>query len=145
MKKTKHRNGMVEILKRNGNKLVCRCDCGRVFSSTTSRFHKSKSCGCLKQTALKSRSKIKTGDRFGFLEALNPSEKDNSGNAIWSCRCFCGKERKVRSSSLLSGKSKSCGCVSAALRNESFYANHPELAQKLLNKGNIKAHTKKGG
>jgi 5-methylcytosine-specific restriction endonuclease McrA len=29
----------------------------------------------------------------------------------WMCRCICGKEMFVYSNSLISGKSKSCGCV----------------------------------
>lgn len=34
------------------------------------------------------------------------------GNSIyWFCRCSCGTEKSVASSSLLSGRSQSCGCL----------------------------------
>lgn len=32
---------------------------------------------------------------------------------MWSCVCDCGKEKIVRSTHLLSGKSRSCGCTSS--------------------------------
>jgi len=31
-------------------------------------------------------------------------------NAVWLCRCDCGTERAVKSSQLVQGKTKSCGC-----------------------------------
>lgn len=130
----KNRNGMVEIVRRRGRNLTCKCDCGKTFNTTQERFYKAKSCGCLKKETLKKRAKIKPEDRFGFLSVQNSAGKDDSGNYRWNCLCFCGNLIAVRSSSLLSGKSKSCGCVATALRNDSFYANHPVLAQRLLKK-----------
>lgn len=52
-----------------------------------------------------------TGIRFGRLIVL---EKDNTerktSNAFWKCKCDCGNEVIVRSTSLRNGISKSCGC-----------------------------------
>jgi hypothetical protein len=61
-------------------------------------------------------AKIKdiSGQRFGRLFVLRFTEiKDRS--AHWLCRCDCGAEREIRSSYLLSGHSKSCGCLSREL------------------------------
>jgi hypothetical protein len=128
----KNKNGQLSVVKRNGNNLVCRCDCGELIKTTKAKFYKAKSCGCLRTQALKSRSKIHQSDKFGFLEAIRPLEKDAHGNSRWECLCFCGSRIVVRSSNLLSGKSKSCGCVSAGIRNETYYANHPELAKRYI-------------
>lgn len=128
----KKRNGLVEVINQHGKELTCKCDCGRVFKTNQSKFYKAKSCGCLKTSKLRARAKIIPGQKFGFLTAAESAGKDEFNNALWNCNCFCGNKIKARSSSLLSGKAKSCGCVSAALRNETFYANHPELAQKIL-------------
>lgn len=130
----KTKNGLLTIVKKHGDSIVCRCECGQTIKTTKDKFYKAKSCGCLKIKRLQERSKIKVGTKFGFLEAIEPFGKDDYGNYLWLCRCFCGNERKIRSSKLLSGKSKSCGCVASALRNESFYSNHPALAEKVLKK-----------
>jgi hypothetical protein len=128
----KNKNGQLNVVKRNGNNLICRCDCGKIIKTTKSKFYKAKSCGCLRIQALKSRSKIQESDKFGYLQAVKSLGKDSNGNSRWECLCFCGTKIIVRSTNLLSGKSKSCGCVSSAIRNESYYANHPELAKKYI-------------
>lgn len=54
------------------------------------------------------------GRTFGRWTALSHSNKK------WTCRCACGMEKAVDSSSLRDGRSTSCGCFSAeqlALRN----------------------------
>ena len=35
----------------------------------------------------------------------------NQGYASWYCRCACGTMRRVKSHNLLSGQSRSCGCI----------------------------------
>ena len=48
--------------------------------------------------------------RFGLLEVLRRAPGDTRyGNAIWLCRCCCGREVPVRGDHLVSGKRKSCG------------------------------------
>lgn len=51
-----------------------------------------------------------SGRKFGRLTAIASSTVDN-GNVLWHCSCDCGQEVSVRSSSLLGGKVKSCGCL----------------------------------
>lgn len=49
------------------------------------------------------------GQRFGKWTVIEPSENRN-GLTMWLCRCDCGNEKYVRSTHLLNGASKSCGC-----------------------------------
>lgn len=49
------------------------------------------------------------GKIFGRLTAISLCPKSGWG-IKWLCRCECGNERQILSSSLLNGKIKSCGC-----------------------------------
>lgn len=53
-----------------------------------------------------------TGRSFGRLVALYRSENTNSGQTRWNCVCECGIKKIVNSRDLLSGKTRSCGCLS---------------------------------
>jgi hypothetical protein len=64
-----------------------------------------------------------TGQRFGLLTALRLDEKRcKPCYFYWLCSCDCGGETSVRSSTLLSGDTRSCGCMrrqrTAALNKE---------------------------
>ena len=53
-----------------------------------------------------------TGQRFGRLIAIKSTNKRNVGrNVIWLCKCECGNTSEISSGSLLSGDTKSCGCL----------------------------------
>lgn len=52
-----------------------------------------------------------TGQRFGKWFVINRAESDKFGHAQWLCRCDCGNEKIVNSTSLKSGRSKNCGCI----------------------------------
>ena len=55
-----------------------------------------------------------TGRRFGRLIAKSASRKrDQSGNVFWNCLCICGVKKLVRGTSLLLGRTRSCGCLLA--------------------------------
>jgi len=54
------------------------------------------------------------GKKFGKLTVFDEGKvkKVKSGTRkYWKCRCDCGNEAEVVSASLVSGKTKSCGCV----------------------------------
>lgn len=51
-----------------------------------------------------------SGQQFGRLTALRPSEK-NDGRKAWVCLCQCGQETEIRGANLRSGKTMSCGCL----------------------------------
>lgn len=48
--------------------------------------------------------------RFGRLVAIKIVGKEPNGEFLWECDCDCGKKTIVRSSSLISGHTTSCGC-----------------------------------
>lgn len=56
-----------------------------------------------------------TGLVFGRLSVLVKSGKNKSGNSTWLCRCECGNEKVILSSSLISGDATSCGCYAREL------------------------------
>lgn len=60
-----------------------------------------------------------TGKTFGRLTAIERGSTVK-GHSRWRCRCACGAERLVYSSSLLTGNTASCGC----LRVERTSARH---------------------
>jgi hypothetical protein len=99
---------------KDGNKLLCKCDCGneKLVKAEYFKYGKVKSCGCLL-----SKNKIKDikGQKSGKLTAVEFTGKIENHSAIWLCECDCGNEIEVESSDFTSGRIKSCGC----LRSES--------------------------
>jgi len=51
------------------------------------------------------------GHIFGRLRVLGEAGRDKHGNALWRCRCTCGKEKVIGRGALKSGRVKSCGCL----------------------------------
>ena len=51
------------------------------------------------------------GKRFGKLVVLYDTKERKDGRIIWHCICDCGKECNVKSSNLIQGRTKSCGCL----------------------------------
>jgi hypothetical protein len=61
-----------------------------------------------------------TGTRFGRLVAMAPHHR-NDHHWFWSVRCDCGTEKTVRADRMVSGHTRSCGC----LARETAPANLP--------------------
>jgi hypothetical protein len=60
-----------------------------------------------------------TGQKYGRLTVLSvrladPESKDRS--RVCFCRCECGKTVDVKAASLKSGNTKSCGCITTAIK-----------------------------
>jgi hypothetical protein len=51
------------------------------------------------------------GIKFGRLEVIGFSHKDHKSNSYFDCRCECGTVKTVAQNHLVSGKTKSCGCL----------------------------------
>lgn len=56
-----------------------------------------------------------TGQTFGYLEVISPTNKRINRKVVWKCKCICGKEVEVLSTNLTSGRTKSCGCKTKEL------------------------------
>lgn len=116
---------------KHGYYWLCQCDCGNRVEvlGYNLKSGNTTSCGCNKKTHKKKedtpinrekRKSIKNqfqpkniaGYKFGEWVALYRTDRKNStGSYYWHCQCSCGTERDVDIGSLLSGKSKSCGCI----------------------------------
>lgn len=117
------RYGRLTVLEKTDQRLCervvwkCRCDCGNVAYVTASRLKSgtTKSCGCA--GAHTNRMDI-SGQRFGRLIALEPTDKHLCNSVIWKCRCDCGKTAEVAAINLRNGNTRSCGCLSAEVHSE---------------------------
>lgn len=50
------------------------------------------------------------GRKFGELIVIKRNYPNRNGQAIWLCKCNCGKEKNIRGQSLRNGNIKDCGC-----------------------------------
>jgi len=92
----------------------CLCDCGNTVSVRTGNLTSGNtlSCGCMqKKIAKEPKFKDLTGQRFGKLVVLRPTAERKYGNVMWECQCDCGNIAMIKGSLLVSGKTKSCGCL----------------------------------
>lgn len=93
----------------------CRCECGNVAFVAAANLKKgdTTSCGCVFKENLSKRRKINlSGQRFGYLTALSPTQQRVHGCIVWECRCDCGEITYIPSERLTSGVKISCGCIS---------------------------------
>lgn len=108
----------------------CVCDCGTECKKTTQMLvnvlngkHANISCGCNRN-----RGKNLKGKRFGRLVV---SEKVNDyGSAKWLCICDCGKKHIVTADALLTGNTRSCGCLEDENRKTIWARSHNGRAVK---------------
>lgn len=110
---------------------VCRCDCGAERSVRAAYLVSghTQSCGCLQREMSAARTGENspcfvdhTGKKFGRLTALH---SDPARREHWICRCSCGAEKSVSAGSLVSGRTKSCGCLARELSAARTGENNP--------------------
>ena len=90
---------------------LCLCDCGNEINTSVSALisGKRRSCGCVDGTnRLKELNLI--GKRFGYLTVIARNTQPLARSS-WLCRCDCGNTLTIRTSHLLTGRTKSCGCL----------------------------------
>ena len=100
------------------------CSCGAqpfVVIGKDLRAGKTKSCGHLRYDLGKQKIKDLTGQQFGKLKVIYFIGIKNH-RAIWHCKCDCGNEKNISSTDLISGHTKSCGC----LHQEILGQGHPK-------------------
>lgn len=102
---------------------LCKCDCGteKVIGGHVLRKGMVVSCGCYRKNHL-SKLKIKDllGKKFGRLEVVGLCENKNGRGTYWLCKCECGKEKIIHSHSLVTGASRSCGCLQKEIVSKMF-------------------------
>ena len=120
---TGKRFGKLVVLSRAENRVLksgrsvpewnCKCDCGKFVKvrGDMLRTGNTKSCGCYKKEESSQRLTIDlTGKRFGRLTVVSRNGSKNN-SATWNCKCDCGNDCVITHRELVSGDTKSCGCI----------------------------------
>lgn len=120
-----HLTVIEELSERNRfGKIVyrCRCDCGNYIdvNGNALRSGNTKSCGCLHSL------KIEAGSTFGRLTVLGIVNDKRRGK-VYKCLCTCGNITRVTGTNLITGNTRSCGC----LHNEGNNTKHKQSHTKL--------------
>lgn len=91
----------------------CLCDCGNEIDvrSIELTSNNTISCGCKRKDLRRNL----IGQRFGKLTVIERSDNyispKGQSQVMYICKCDCGKEVEVASSSLQQGFTNSCGCL----------------------------------
>ncbi|MFJ7668262.1 hypothetical protein ACIQXI_14280 [Lysinibacillus sp. NPDC097195] len=103
--------------KKNGYYLwKCICDCGNSVEVNTQDLNgdRKKSCGCLE-----GEYEDLTGTKWNRLTVIKLAEhRGSKDELLWECKCECGEISFVPRDKLLSGHTKSCGCLKKEHRAE---------------------------
>lgn len=126
-------NGPYLYLKYNNSNTLTqyKCKCGKIFKTRPSDvwLGKTTSCGCQHYNNTGRSAHIKNR-KFGRLIALEYIKSDYKKQHIWKCICDCGNIVEVRATYLLTGETRSCGC----LLKESARKPKPPNGTKLIGK-----------
>ena len=130
---------------------ICKCNCGtiRSISGYTLRKKQTKSCGCYNDEKRKEIKKYLAGLLFDRLIVLD-DHFNRKSVTFWKCKCSCGKTKFISSSALLSGKTRSCGCLvidnltSHGMSNTRIYHIWDSIKQRCTN-SNSKNYSRYGG
>lgn len=112
-----YRVGMLEVVaptteRKNGYVVWrCRCDCGgeQLLDTRALQRGNVRDCGC--KTKIPPGASDLTGQRYGNLFVVEPTERRDHGSVIWRCLCNCDSVAYVSAHQLLCGYTKSCGCL----------------------------------
>ena len=72
----------------------------------------------------KGAAKDLTGQRFGRLVVVSETQERSDRCVVWKCLCDCGNEHYVVSRSLVSGRTRSCGCLMNETRGVARTTHH---------------------
>ena len=107
----------------------CQCECGNLVSvkGTRLRSGATKSCGHCRAENLIGWKMWERGIPDSRWEVISREPyNDNGGRPIWICKCRCGEIRDLDRYTLLTGASKSCGCL-----------RHEQLIEMNMNRGQL--------
>lgn len=124
-------------------KYWCICPvCGKRFSmkaETVGIAHQCKECNA------KSRIVDISGKRFGRLVAIEyagkiTSEISPTTISLWKCKCDCGNQITVRYPALISGNTRSCGCLLDESRKINNVNKRKSVSHDFVFEGNLDNH-----
>lgn len=75
------------------------------------------------------RFKNLTGQKFGRLTAVCPTDRTCLAGVIWTCRCDCGADKEAPTGYLRSGNTRSCGCLEVESKRISGKKNRKHGAE----------------
>ena len=109
---------------------ICnKCGKHRTYRTQNIRFDKENGgkCTCTK-------SGIVIGDRFGRLvvKSRDFQEHTEKGVIYWLCQCDCGNEAIIKTKSLKSGNTRSCGCLNDEARTERIMKWNEENGPQMI-------------
>jgi hypothetical protein len=138
---------------------TCRCDCGNIIDIPSNRLVNKKAicCGCKRKskgcdtTSLigKKINNLRIIDYVKTIKIKIKNRKSPYSQTVWKCQCDCGKIIELKRSNLISGNTKSCGCLLKAnydkLKNKGIQNNILPKGIAALNAyyGNYKYRAKK--
>ncbi|HDZ61168.1 MAG TPA: hypothetical protein ENH46_05670 [Candidatus Pacearchaeota archaeon] len=87
--------------------------------------------------------KLINGTKYNRLTILSYSHSDKRWRKFYEVRCECGNKKVILGSALVSGNTKSCGCLSLEVKkNKRLSENHTEITAIILG---YKRHAKDRG
>ena len=78
-----------------------------------------------------------TGDRYGMLVAISPTDKRSGTSVVWLCQCDCGKMAEVNLGNLRRGRQTTCGCLRTT--HGMSYTRTYAIWNSMLNRVNIES------
>lgn len=94
---------------------LCLCSCGNYIEMSSARLlsENTKSCGCLKSILYKKENSKNIGKKFNklLIEDIIYKYAKNETLSIAKCLCDCGNKKNIKLSAVVSGNTKSCGCM----------------------------------
>lgn len=125
---------------------VCQCDCGneKIIQVDNLKRNKEISCGCLTKyyRSLHNRTN-EIGMKFGSLTVLDIDYSVKP--SIAKCRCDCGNIAYIKKTDVVTGHTKSCGCLQRAKTSESNTKDYTGLVSASGVKLVKKSHKNENG
>src|SRR3990167_176064 len=83
------------------------CDCGKELILFSNDLAERTSCGC----GIERKVKNLIGQKFGRLTIIELADHLDKTSAHWRCLCDCNNYTTVKAGNLVSGNTRSCGCL----------------------------------
>lgn len=98
--------------------------CNKIYKANPNRFKFNRETTCSRNCSYKFRFRNiiidLTGKVFNRWIVLGRGKQAKSKAWYWKCKCICGTEKEVFSSSLLRNLSQSCGCLGKPGKRKPF-------------------------